>query len=376
MSIMLSSLFADSIKPYDMKLIAGSGGIDRQVRWVHIIEDNEVTEFIHGNELVFTTGIRQNGTEWLVEFVTGLHRNNCAGLVVNLGPYINAVPPQVIVYCETNNFPLFTMPWNVRIIDVTFNFCHSIIRSEENEISKATAFKNLIFQPHNSEGYLSTLLRNGYNSDSRFTLVSTMCNNEEAAKQIIDTSLNEKAIKHLRFCQDNTVIFAVVNLIPEKVRELCSYIKSHDSNAAIKSFGISESLSGWESVSELFRQSVLAMKVSQIRKSSCALYSETGLYKIIFAVNDRSVLEEYTESTIGNLIRLDNKNNEGYTELFKFYLEHDSSVIETAEHFNIHRNTVNYKIRVIKKALGTAFTEGNKTALLLALYVYDINKII
>lgn len=376
MSIMLSSLFADSIKPYDMKLIAGSSGIDRLVRWVHIIEDNEVAEFIHGNELVFTTGIRQNGTEWLVKFVTDLHRNNCAGLVVNLGPYIKSVPPQVIVYCESNDFPLFTMPWNVRIIDVTYNFCHSIIRNEENEISKAAAFKNLIFQPESPSGYSSALMRNSFSSDNRFILFAVSVTDENGGKQLIESCMNERGCRQCNFCQDNTVVVAVAGMTSDNARELCSLIYSEDRNRNIKNIGISECLPGWESVSELYRQSVLAMKVSQIRNTPYMFYCETGIYKIIFAVKDRAILEEYTESTIGNLIRLDNNHSEGYTELLKFYLEHDSSVLLTAEHFGIHRNTVNYKIKVIKKSLGTTFTESNKTSLLLALYVYDINKII
>ena len=42
---------------YQMELVAGKGGINNTVRWVHMVEDREVPDFLHGNELIFTTGI-------------------------------------------------------------------------------------------------------------------------------------------------------------------------------------------------------------------------------------------------------------------------------------------------------------------------------
>ena len=127
MPISLSRLCENTEKSYQLRLIAGRDGLDNPVRWVHMIEDPEVTGFIHGNELVFTTGIRQRGVDWLLDFVVNLREHGAVGLVVNLGPYITSIPPQVIVYCEQNAFPLFTIPWEEHIIDVTYDFCHRIV---------------------------------------------------------------------------------------------------------------------------------------------------------------------------------------------------------------------------------------------------------
>ena len=50
MPISLSRLCENTEKSYQLRLIAGRDGLDNPVRWVHMIEDPEVTGFIHGNE--------------------------------------------------------------------------------------------------------------------------------------------------------------------------------------------------------------------------------------------------------------------------------------------------------------------------------------
>jgi purine catabolism regulator len=38
-------------------VVAGSAGLDRRVRWVHIAEIADIAPLLHGGELVLTTGI-------------------------------------------------------------------------------------------------------------------------------------------------------------------------------------------------------------------------------------------------------------------------------------------------------------------------------
>lgn len=134
MAISLSQLCANAEKDHEMKLIAGSAGLENTVRWVHMVEDSEVPGFLHGNELIFTTGIGHVGNEWLKEFTVSLRKKGAVGLVLNIGPYITSVPSQVIVFCEQNGFPLFTIPWETRIIDISYEFCRRIIANENTKV--------------------------------------------------------------------------------------------------------------------------------------------------------------------------------------------------------------------------------------------------
>lgn len=53
MAVTLRSLCETASYLYGMRVIAGSGGMSNIVQWVHTVEDIEVSEFLHGGELIF-----------------------------------------------------------------------------------------------------------------------------------------------------------------------------------------------------------------------------------------------------------------------------------------------------------------------------------
>ena len=57
MAVTVRKMYQNGSFLYHMELIAGRGGLMNLVNWVHIIEDEDVSKFLHGNELVFTAGI-------------------------------------------------------------------------------------------------------------------------------------------------------------------------------------------------------------------------------------------------------------------------------------------------------------------------------
>lgn len=157
MAITLEKLCESTANKYNLKLIAGREGLKNAIRWVHMVEDIEVPNFLHGNELIFTTGIgRLDTAEKILEFVKGLQAHNAVGLVMNLGPYIKKVPNVVIDYCEKNGFPLFTLPWKVKIIDITYDFCRIIIENEKSEVSAVEAFRHIMIRGEYKEEYDET----------------------------------------------------------------------------------------------------------------------------------------------------------------------------------------------------------------------------
>ncbi|MFI3313427.1 MAG: PucR family transcriptional regulator ligand-binding domain-containing protein, partial [Eubacteriales bacterium] len=67
MAMTLSKLCKDAEKSYELKLVAGKSGMENPVRWIHIVEDLEVPDFLQGGELVFTTGIASRQANWLLQ---------------------------------------------------------------------------------------------------------------------------------------------------------------------------------------------------------------------------------------------------------------------------------------------------------------------
>ena len=38
-------------------LVAGEGGMENVVRWVHVVESIQISNFLEGQEIAFTTGV-------------------------------------------------------------------------------------------------------------------------------------------------------------------------------------------------------------------------------------------------------------------------------------------------------------------------------
>lgn len=72
MAVTLRSLCENASYLYGMRLIAGSGGMSNIVQWVHTVEDIEVSEFLHGGKLIFSTGIANRNQDWLLPFIKNL----------------------------------------------------------------------------------------------------------------------------------------------------------------------------------------------------------------------------------------------------------------------------------------------------------------
>ena len=115
---------------FPVRLLTGSAGTLKRVRWIHMIEDLEAAGFINGNELIFTTGIAGRGESWLLKLVQRLHENHAGGLVVNTGPHIREIPEAVKKYGEEHDFVLMEMPWDVHLVDV-FKYISGLLLDQE-----------------------------------------------------------------------------------------------------------------------------------------------------------------------------------------------------------------------------------------------------
>lgn len=384
MSITLKKLCHNTERTYDMVLCAGENGLNNIVRWVHMVEDAEVPDFLHGNELVFTTGIGHFDTSWLLDFVRSLKEHNAAGLVVNIGPHITSIPTNVIIYCEQNSLPLFTLPWKVHIIDITYDFCRRIIANENMENSLGEAFKNLIFNPQNKEGYVSTLERAGFYEKYNYTLFAiSLITGDKSINEIYSSPQISLIINILRkskfpsclFIQDKNIVCVRTNQNRNEINELLQIInaKINEMSLSGKLFiGVSNTLNEYTSVPICYNNAVSALRVAHINKASCLEFKDIGIYKLLFGVNDISLLMKYHDDILGKIIEYDKLHKTDLLDTLKTYIENDCSVQKVAEKYSLHRNTINYKIKTIKQIQQYNLDAKTKAEIAMAFYVHEI----
>ncbi len=381
MSITVSKLCANAQANYVMKLIAGKAGLNNYVRWVHLIENADISPFLHGNEMVFITGVGINSESHLMSFVEELTAKRCSALVINTGKYIKSIPESVKDFCDINSLPLFTVPWEVRLIDITYDFCHRIVTGEEIETALATALRNLIFSPENETGYKPTLERRGYYQAMDYCIgicsIKSTLSEEDMKKAVLadmQKVLNTCGKQFSFFFQDKNLVLVCPDCNEQDVRQLLSsfdsIITSRNNDISI-TCGISPSKQGYKAISDGYRKAVMALRVASLHGSKCTGYSDMGIYKLLVHIKDTSVLHEIYDETLGVLEEFDSTNGTDYMDTLRCYLENDSSVQEVARIMFVHRNTVNYKLRRIKEILGCELNYEDKLKLMLSFFIKE-----
>ncbi|MEE1056844.1 MAG: PucR family transcriptional regulator ligand-binding domain-containing protein [Acutalibacteraceae bacterium] len=383
MAITMANLCQNCENIYGMKLMAGANGLDNYVRWVHLIEDRDVPNFLHGSELVFITGIGQQSSNdsWLFDFVKKLFDQKAVGLVVNIGPYICSIPKEVMDFCEDNALPLFAVPWSVHLVDIIYDYCHKIVESEENETSLANAFKNLIFSPEDSELYYNVLNKRGFKDSHYYSVVTIqLITQDNKIKEFDKKNIRFLAHKNLgkitkkfSLLELNDCLTCVIeNFTPEQseafLKELIFVCSTQFPNYKIYS-GISPVCCGYMEISKGYIKSVSAIKIAVINNKSIYHYNEIGVYKLLLSVKDTDVLNDLVLEHLGKLEEFDVKNGTDYVNTLRCYLMNNSSVQEVAKQTFVHRNTINYKIKKIKEILNCELNYDDKLNIMLAFYI-------
>ncbi|MDY5626770.1 MAG: PucR family transcriptional regulator ligand-binding domain-containing protein [Clostridia bacterium] len=377
MSITLKKLCSDTETKYSLKLIAGKSGLENAVRWVHMVEDRQVPDFLHGGELVFTTGIGHIGKDPLLEFVKRLKLHGAAGVVINIGPYLQSISDDVLMFCNKEGFPLFTLPWNIYIIDITYDFCRRIIENEKLETTAAECFKDVILNPNGSEKCLSFLEQHGFGRAVEYRVLSIkfLVGGENVTEKFEQRNhiklwnilAKSKNYPSAMFVLNNNLIVIRQDMDNKAAKTLAETMDAICENKSISYImGISDTKRGYRAVPKLLSEAEAAQKFATVNAKSSAFYKDIGINKIIFGVNDKEILENFADRNLKEIFDYDKKYKTDYAKILYCYLLCDCSVMSVAEQYGLHRNTVNSKIKAIKEIFNIKLTGSKKMELLLA----------
>ncbi len=109
----------DLLDEVDVRLLAGEGGVDLPVRWVHITELLDPTPWLSGGEVLLTTGLQLDSAEQQREFMTRLADHQLAALGFGTGFAHADVPEAILAVAEERKFPVFEVPYEVPFIAIT-----------------------------------------------------------------------------------------------------------------------------------------------------------------------------------------------------------------------------------------------------------------
>ncbi len=373
----------------EIELIAGKEGLDNVVRWMHMVESVEISNFLEGNEVAFTTGIALKSDEELFELVRAAHSRGASGMVINIGPYIKSIPQQIIDFCNQNTMPLFQMPWQAHMAHTMKFFAEEITMSDKRNMELVSAVKNAINFSTNYDLYVPALEHYGYRTEWAYCTAVCECTSKQG-ENIADFAM-EKIKNAIENRMALEIQSAIVFRIEDQIVMLFGNIDEDRINAAVTKainslstnirqstniyIGMGRNTKGIHCIHKTYR---IASRAAHLQKNraiegEAISYSKMGVQRLLLTMDDTEIMQEFCEEVLTPLIKYDELNHTDLVGFLKAYFTYGGRVRDTAEGMYLHRNSINYKLRKIEEILHCDFADVNmKFKILLAIELKDL----
>lgn len=395
MTVRLKELYEQALaQGHDIVLVTGSKGLERPVRWVHMVENEEIAGFLEGQEIAFTTGIGLKSQAGLKELVASAYHCGASGIVINLGPFIHSIGPDVIQFCKERDFPLFRVPWSEHMAQIMHQFSLDITMSEKHSIELAAALENAIFWPAREEMYMEYMEQDGFGKDWNYCVavfdVCAVARGVATGAHVPDSRLDAfvRRIESLMTMRQwRSVVLTIEHRIVlvfaryaidaaaamvHEILALC--VESLAENEQIFA-GVGKVTHSARCIGKSYHQGLMLDRLQRHRGKprDPLLYDEAGVDRLLLSIDDQEILEDYYINSIGPLIEYDRVNDGDLTQVLNNYLSSSGSIKETSERMFVHRNTVNYKISKIQDLLGVNLSDFSvRMELLIGLHVKEL----
>ena len=364
----------------NLKLVAGSAGLDRTLHWVHVVELPDVRQWTLGGELLFMTGIGiRDNLAILSRIVEECSRRNIAGLVLNVGPYIPATPPEVIELADALGFPVFELPWEVKLVEVTREICNHIMNQQVEEKSIQDIIENILYGDCSHPELLSTraaLYDYDLTKPHRVLFVrysrvlpsnrpdmnteQKVLEDKQKIQQIVQEAFRRSAKKVLFTSRSDRIVLLVPSDGSMQESQRVEAIAQSILQTAAEQMKNTQMHIGWGNPFEKLQdgkksmeQAELALKVgiTSGRKKFFG-YESLGFYKVLFNVSNRKELETFRSEVLGPLNDYDQRHKGELLPTLTAYLEDTENLALVAERLHIHRNTLRYRMQKVEELTG------------------------
>ncbi|MFZ4827927.1 MAG: PucR family transcriptional regulator [Phototrophicaceae bacterium] len=104
------------------RIAAGEHGLNRPVRWVHIVAmpESDDYQWTKGGEIILSVayGLQEN-TERQSRIIPIMAESKIAALVISMGHYLQEIPPVMVEEANRLNFPIIEVPGDTLFVDIT-----------------------------------------------------------------------------------------------------------------------------------------------------------------------------------------------------------------------------------------------------------------
>jgi len=362
MTVRLNRMY-EIAKGHGIRLVAGRDGLKKRVKWFRLMENDDVIEYLEDGLLLFTTGVAIKNENELIDLVKKQHMKKSSGTVLHVGKNIERVPDELIDYCNENDYPLFSVPWENNLPMMMKDFSKFFVERENLNKDLERALTDAIAFPDMEEAYMPVFDRYGFSEDDTYCIVLVDFSKELERSKNDKTKLTGKEIKKVLVSLgtnsivtegDNSFIILFPSYSMNSINQIASRILKVLSETGRECIvGISKNVKGLSRIAEIYLQAMWCVKISnQKRLKNCTVnFEDIGIYKLLSLVGDKKELKKYYTETMGKLEEYDRQKGTNFKEVLRLYINSNRSEKKVAEALYMHRNTVNYKLAKIQKIL-------------------------
>ena len=348
---------------YHMEFIAGKRGWSNSISWVLMMEDTAIIRNFAGKELAVTTGLGFDTEEKLLGLARKLVVCHASGLIINTGEYIHELPQSLCDYCDENDLPLMTVPWEVYLSEMIKDLSIRIFLQGTTDEEITRALIHAIEEPDNQENYRKVLLPY-LDIDGEFQVVLFTTGGLDEMDTVERKRLGYRLQIYLENITHNGSFFyydanfvLIMNDVSRKdfdeiVEGMISRTKRRMPEVHI-SVGAGSKVVDIANLRTAYQRAKAAVNMAQHMNRDMVHFDEMGIYRLLYSVSDKAILKEMSENLLQPLLTYDAKHNSNYVEVLEKYLEYNGSIQAVAEAMYTHRNTIIYRVANIKKLLGT-----------------------
>ena len=363
-------------KQYRLKLLAGQEGCGNAMSWVHMIEDTKIIQQLWGKELAVTTGLGFQSQEALLEFIKCLVKYHSVGLIINTGK-------DIIDYCNEQEFPLLTTPWEVHMADLIKDFSMRCLFSEKEDRQISKLFQE-VFTTVQTVEEIRPQLMGSFDVDGNFQVVLIGIENSDQFDAIerrkvafqLELCFEKIESPYTFFWFDGHFVLVVNNLDTDNLKRIIDKMYKRAKKRITDKYiylGIGSQMMDLRQVILSYKRARAAVSMAVQFQLPIVFFEEMGIYQILFSIEDKQILSEMYHRLLQPLIDYDQKHHGELEKTLFYYLFYNESQIEMAKNLYIHRNTINYRMLKIKELLGCQLdTFEEKMPYMLATYIKNV----
>lgn len=294
-----------------------------------------------------------------------LERRGTCGLILNTGRYIfeEDITDEIVRLCHRYSFPLFTMPWDTRIFDITHDYYNRIFEDSRDDGNMTAAFQNILMGNSLTDEQTDTIKGSGFNNGC-YNVLSIDTEATDEFMYILQKVCNNTDLVFHAFVYDGnpTVILRCPSSgsIADKCSDIAEALVARFPDRSIH-MGSGSTVLSLTELSLSYRRAISAREFAA--DNIYCDYNSLGFLRILLEVNDAQLINSFIAEQLGGVIEYDKTHHSALTDTLYEYLKCSGSVQHISEKMFCHRNTINYRLRIIKEELEYKLREIRKVYL-------------